>query len=84
MILILVVRGGPGIDKEVIRRYSMIPLQSKIEELQARRYYPLQEGWTFVDRMSKRIELTAFFFGCRDNLWRDALNIANDGHLKEA
>lgn len=42
----------------------MITLQSKIEKLQARRYYPLQEGWTVVDDVGgdvEAVELTASF-----------------------
>jgi len=87
------------LDAKDDKKKTLDNLQSKIEELQERRYYPQAEAKVYetareetvaddVGADAEELELIRqrddILAGCRDGLLREVLNIANDGLLKDA
>ena len=87
------------LDEEDDRKKTVDNLQCKIEELQERRYYPKMEAKVYetsreemvCDDVGADVEELEFIrqrddilTGCRDELLREVLDIANDKVLKDA
>ncbi|KAF8808813.1 hypothetical protein BYT27DRAFT_7241462 [Phlegmacium glaucopus] len=80
------------IDEEDDKNKTLNNLQSQIEELQERRYYPQAQAEAKVadgveagdEELGMVRQREVILSGCRDKSLREVLDIANDGHLKDA